>query len=379
MEAVQKAENKVFTVAFIYLLLTSFLDQRLYALAGRLASLVVFFVLSFLLLPHGKEIWAHKRMKAVLVAGTGILAMGNLIWLHSNKGAVLIPSDLALICLASDQVRLDQKTMKLTAALGGILTLVWYPFVRWDYNFNMAGLTFLLFMVMSVTFLELLKKEGKYAYLFPVQLLMWVTAFFYALLYHSRCALAGILVFGLSLLMMKRILRHRWIYRGLVLLLTLGSIAFTGLYVALAHGGANVTILYKEVLSGRQDIWRELWEAFLKHPLTGIGSSYVLKSFEIFEVHNGLFDILVVHGILVFILVEALLLMTLFSLERAEGSVAHIGIAAVFAMLAASFFENFFTVPPYSYFFFAFILFIQSSGFGSGDPSRCIAADPAEP
>ena len=75
-----------------------------------------------------------------------------------------------------------------------------------------------------------------------------------------------------------------------------------------------------------------------------------------FEVHNGLFDILVVHGILVFCCVLYLLLKRLsecllgFSVCSRDDmwyNYRRICVAAVFAILFTSFFENFFINSPY--------------------------------
>ncbi len=357
MDRIQKNESKIFTAIFLILCVLSFLDQRIYAASGRYFSLAFFGVLVLLLLPHAGDILKETPWKAAAVLLTGLIAMGNLMIIGSNKGAVLIPSDLALISLAFDRVALQKKDRVLVCGICGGFTILWYPAVRWSYNFNMAGLSFMLFMIMSILFLEYYRKKGGPSYLFPVQILMGVTAFFYATLYHSRCAMIGILVFAVSLVLLKYLRKNRILYCIFCLLLTLGSVAFTALYVASSGAGLKLTFLYKDILSGRQDIWSELWEAFLARPFTGIGSSYVLKSFEIFEVHNGLFDILVVHGILVFLLVLFLLLPVLFSLQNAPvSSFGTVCTAAVFGMLAASFFENFFTVPPYSLFFLFFLL-----------------------
>ncbi len=327
----------------------------MYAAAGKYASLFFFIALALMLLPYLPELIKKERAGLLLIVLTGALTMLNLILVHSNKGAVLIPSDLALLCLVCRIVKPGEKILRITAAAGSVLTVLWYPAVKWSYNFNMAGLTFMLFMMMGILYLEYAGKERKIAGLRPIQILMYITALFYATLYHSRCAMAGILVFGISLLLSKRILRSRALYAVICCLLTFGSIVFTALYAAAGRAGINVRFLYKDLLSGRQDIWSELWDAFLRHPFTGIGSSYELKSFEIFEVHNGLFDILVVHGVIVFLLVVIQLLTALRGAGREYSTIRAIAVSAVFGMLAASFFENFFTVPPYSAFFLCFL------------------------
>ncbi len=362
MEKIKDREDYILAGLFLYLLLTSFINQRAYDVLGRYASLIVFIILTVLLVPHVKEMIKARDLRVIL-AGITILITGiNLIAIGSNKGAFFIPADLCLIFLASFYVRLRERTKMFIAAAGGILTILWYSFVRWDYNFNMAGLTFMLFMMMSVIFLEFLKKEKGYDYLTLAQILMYVTAFIYATLYHSRCAMAGILVFGAAIIIRRLLISDRLLFTILLIIFTAGSVLFTMVYVILGERGTGGRFLYKELFSGRHLIWKELWAAYFAHPVTGIGSSYVLKSFDIFEVHNGLFDILTVHGTIVFFLILVLLCTAMNNAHMAKGDrkIKGFSFAALFAMLAASFFENFFTVPPYSVFFLMFLLLGQA-------------------
>ena len=285
--------------------------------------------------------------------------MLNLVILKSNKGAVLIPSDMALGYFLAGKIRLPEKLSKYMAFAGSALIISWFGFIKWHYNYNMVGLVFLMILITGEMFLEFVKWDRELAYLKAVQVLLWAVGLIWSMMYHSRCAMAGILAFGILLLAGRKIAGSRILYTAAVLLSTLGSILFTLLYVMLGKTGFNMKILYKDILSGRQDIWAELWQAFLRQPLTGIGSSYKLKSFEIFEVHNGLFDILTVHGIIVCALVMYLLIRLLLKLRGEiymRGGTAVIAMAGIFAMLFTSFFENFFTVPPYSAFFFFLLL-----------------------
>ena len=233
----------------------------------------------------------------------------------------------------------------------------WYSVVRWYFNFNMAGLIFITFMVFGELLLEYAKNSFELYYLKYVQGLLYLVTFLAAVCYHARSAALCIIAFGLIWLILPK-LAGKGVYCLLPAAAIAGSIAFTLIYTAVGKKGMNVKILYKDVLSGRQDIWRELWEAFLARPLTGIGSSYKIKSFFIFEVHNGLLDILIVHGIIVFVLIVFLLLKRLLDLKNVGYAFypeKRLAAAGIYCYLFASFFENCFIVPPYC--FFVFILF----------------------
>lgn len=70
----------------------------------------------------------------------------------------------------------------------------------------------------------------------------------------------------------------------------------------------------------------------------------------LFEVHNGFLDLLMVHGLVVFIVACVFFIyrMLRFRPVVAEDSIAKFTFAAMLAMLVTSFFENFVIVPPYS-------------------------------
>ncbi len=175
--------------------------------------------------------------------------------------------------------------------------------------------------------------------------------------YLSRCALIGALVFTVLILIPRKFWTHRAgkVFYGIMTLgLTVGTVLFSLLLVWLGsmRDILNVKILYKDFFSGREEVWGELWGEYLRHPITGMGSSYKLHVVDLegtFEVHNGLLDILFVHGSIVFIVVLCFLIPLLLRQreQMAADAVSQFAMAGVFAMLATSFFENYFIVPPF--------------------------------
>ncbi len=292
-----------------------------------------------------------------IVAGGSIVALLNLFLIGSNKGAFLTAADVLLMTYLVKDFFPDEKIRFYVCALYSALLIWWYCTVRWYFNFNMTGFVFMLTAVFSILLMEVVKKthEG-FEWLSFVQLIQFVVAFLLCLLYHSRCVMAGVLILGLLYLMMPLIASKKALRILLVFFATVGSLLFTLMYMLMDRLDINITFLYKDILSGRQDIWKELWEAFLQMPLTGIGSSYQMKSFFMFEVHNGLFDILAVHGIIVFCCVIYLLIKRLYEVLTAFSvcsgddmwyNYRRICASAVFAILFTSFFENFFINSPY--------------------------------
>lgn len=352
-----KTNNKInnyignaFLLVMALQFLGCFLFQAVNEVAARFTSLASFLLLGIIAMTNLQ--WdlnrALKDREFLIMAAGCIVALLNLFIIHSNKGAFLTAADVLLAFYCMRFFRLTKCQRFIASGFGVPFLIWWYCTVRWEYNFNMVGIIFMITAVMTILMLQYLRENQKLEYLIFVQVVLYITATLLCLLYHARCVLAGMLVFGILYMLMPYLCRNRIAKWTLVLLSTIGSIVFTGLYILMDKAGISITILYKNILSGRQDIWGELWRAFGENPITGIGSSYKIKSFFIFEVHNGLLDILIVHGILVFAAVIFLMIKRLCELlEKYDNGTVRIALSGIFAILFTSFFENFFINSPY--------------------------------
>ncbi|MBQ9605857.1 MAG: O-antigen ligase family protein [Lachnospiraceae bacterium] len=369
MQTIRDKGNFIFCALFSYLVATSFINQDVYAFTVRYASLIIFAVLGILALPYLAEDLKNKDTDLLCTVLTVVLSVICAVLSHSGFGAVLIPSDLALICYMSGRLRFSEKTAMYIAFAGACPVILWYSHVRWSYNFNMAGFAFMLMAFFGMLLIEMISETDlvDIKYKGFIEFMIFLTGFILSMLYHSRTAMFGMAVFAVIYLTYGFMSTCRWLYRLIFMLASIGAVLFTAVYIRLASVFGDITLLYKDIFSGRQAIWRELWRAFLQSPAAGIGSAYQLESFEIFEVHNGMFDILVVHGIPVFTLVVIMLWRTFgrmfISGKTDSGAGLHklnqirrIAIPAAFAMMFTSYFENFFTVPPYSVIFMSFLL-----------------------
>ncbi len=361
-EAVRKKNGIIVSVLFVWLVISSFLSQEFYAHATRYATLLIFLCFGVLFFGNvrWKEEWHGRGHELPVLIGAVALTGINLILLKSNKGAFFTASDLLLALFLAPKISLSDRVRRFLAGAGSVLMIWWYALVRWEYNFNMAGLIFLTLMIFGELFLEYVKNDLEFAYLKIVQILLFLTTLLFTICYHARSAMVCTILFALVWFLLPR-LTGKKAYALLIGASTFGSLLFTGIYALLARSGRELTFLYKDIYSGRQDIWAELWTAFFSKPLTGIGSSYEMKSFFIFEVHNGLLDILVVHGILVFAGVMFLLLRRLTETGRvgyAWYPEKRIAAAGVYCYLFASFFENCFITAPYQVLFWVLLLVV---------------------
>ncbi len=350
-----------FTLLYLWLIFSSFIRQDFYAVTGVYATLIIFAVLFLIALFRIDLRKSDVRTKTEIAvfALTAIIATLNLKLINSGMGALFIPTDMVLMLLLVPRIELTDRMRRVIAGSASLLMIYWYAYIHWEYGFNMAGLLYMIIFMTGEIFAEYVKNDFDMQYMSLVQILLFVTTVLITICYHARSAALCVILYGIIWKLLPYLGEKKVLYKLLVAAATFGSLLFTLLYMLMGRLGINLTILYKDILSGRQDIWAELWGALAGQPLTGIGSSYELKSFFIFEVHNGLFDILAVHGIIVFALVIFMLVKRLNETADIHFSYrpdCRHAIAGVFALLFASFFENGFIVPPYSIVFMALLL-----------------------
>ena len=364
LEKIKNRSDFLYGAMFTWFILSSFIVQKFYGITTKFATLIIFAVLIILAFMQGcfKQMTKKDMMEAAAAGLTMVIAAANLVIIKSGKGAFFVPADLALMLFLVPRISFSEGLKRYVTGVGASLMIWWYAYVHWEYGFNMAGLIYMIFMLMGEIFLEYIKNDLELDYLKYVQWALIFVTFLLEICYHARSAAVCVIIYAIVCILLPKIAGNKFLYGGLVGISTLGSIAFTVIYSAMGKLGIDVTILYKKLLSGREDIWAELWQELLKHPITGIGSSYTLKSFFIFEVHNGLFDILSVHGIPVFLLVTLLLIKRLWELRttgfafRPECTLA---VAGIYTFLFASFFENGFIVPPYSVIFLTLFIIAE--------------------
>ncbi len=354
------ASEWLVVLLFIWMIFSTFISQSFYAVTTRYATLITALVLSAVLIL--KKPWRRWEMEgwveASCLALAVVIAAFNLFYLGSNKGAVLVVFDLVLIFTVYEELRFNERQLRLISLAGCILMLPWYAVVRWDYGFNMAGLCFMILMIFGELFLNYVRYDLELDYIKYIQVLLFAVTLLFEVCYHARSAAVGAALFGviwLLLPLMEGMRILRWLLAASV---TYGSIVFTIIYTTFAGLGINMTILYKELLSGRELIWGELLEQTALHPFTGVGSSYELKNFFMLEVHNGFLDIMAIHGIPVFLILSTVMFRRLVK----KGGVKYawypdrrLAMAGIYALAFASFFENGFIVPPYSVVFLALL------------------------
>ena len=314
-----------------------------------------------------------------LMAGADAVALINLFLIGSNKGAILTVFDLLLILYLANKIELSDKQVIICMCYLGFFFLYWTFDVKGyfkGYNTKYGGLVLITGFIFAIYALEYLryylveiKGRGKWKWLLGVTVFFFAWGYNIIAWYRSRCALLGLAAFAVLMLIPIRVWKNRVFYLFVTLATTVGAVLFSLLYVWLGimKDTFRIRIFYKDIISGREEIWSELWGAFVKQPVTGIGSSYEMQLDWLggmFEVHNGLLDILIVHGVAVFAVTMVFIIKRFLELHGSSvsGRMGKCAMAGLFAMMMPAFLENYIIVPPFSLIMLILIGLVRNGG-----------------
>lgn len=370
MKVSVKSNNRILTgniailVALFGLQIALWNEYTWYEAVAPFGTLVSFFALSIAFLAYVDIKEAVKDPAFWAITAASIVALVNLFIVRSGKGAFLTAFDVLMVLYLSDKILLSRKMLYICYGFVGFFFYYWTFDVKGyfkGYNTNYGGLVLITGFVFTMIGIECLRsyvmqKGYEKASKWMLLIYVWMFAWGYNIIawYRARCALLGLIVFFVIVALPRKIWNNKWLYTLLTLSMTLGPIVFSWAYIKMSEISDVFTIrlFYKDAISGRNEVWIELWDAFGKKPFTGIGSSYEMNIDWLggmFEVHSGMLDILFVHGIIVFAVVCVFLIRNLLRL-RENAIAANEGkfvMAAAMAMLASSFLENYFIVPPF--------------------------------
>lgn len=363
----------VMFIAFVGYALT-FLIPKFYGMTENYVGVFVFVVLVILFFINVNPIECikNKDFDFIVLAVLAIVAGVNLIIVDSGYGCFFVVFNFALIFYLAGRMNFKKWQIYFFSGLYLLLLCVWYfwaypwmfaDYTAYAYNTNTAA-TFTIFTTLCAFVLcELLIDSHPLTGLLMVILLL--KAFQIGLYHRARGSFIMLLVF----ILFRFVIPKKWwakkgFFRSVCVFVTLGSLLFVAIYVVVGMSGANFKLpfFYKEVFSGREAIWLEFWNLFKAKPLTGIGTNVTIESFFEFNVHNAMYNILVIHGLVVFVGVLILMYrrffevgerirLSSFSLGKVKSSKASINstalsgvsYAAILAILAVCL-ESFFDV-----------------------------------
>jgi len=344
----------IITLFMFYTL--KFLVPAFYALTDKYAGLFVFVCEGLLLLNNYNVLEALKKKdKELFFIIALVLIIGiNLVIVKSGFGAFFTAANFAIILYSSDKIILSKKQITILSGLYVLMLLYWlvilYPsyfgsyYASFALNTNGAA-TFTTYSALcALIFLQIFFTEKNAWVEIPI-VLLFVRIIRLALWHRARGAFIILSCFIFLFYILKGcFVKSKKAYTILVALASLGSLVFVFFYTMLGKTGFNMElpIFYKNIFSGRENIWYEFFTYFIKKPLTGIGTSLTIESFFEFNVHNAMYDILVIHGVIVFAMTMYLLFKR-FLAFREKAIDNKIVLVAICALLSV-FFESYIDV-----------------------------------
>lgn len=297
-----------------------FLVPSFYAATDKYAGLFVFLCEGLLLLNNYNVIKALKEKDKELffiIALLFIIGL-NLVIVKSGFGAYFTAANFALILFSCDKIVLSKKQILFLSSVYMFVLLFWlvivYPsyFGSYDSSFALntnGAATFSTYTALCALILLQYFFE-KHNWIEFLIVLLFVRILRLALWHRARGAfiILTCLIFFFYILK-GRFVNSKKVYTVLLGFASLGSLVFVLSYTLLGKTGFNVfiPIFYKNIFSGRENIWYEFFTYFVKKPITGIGTNLTIESFVEFNVHNAMYDILVIHGVVVFVMTMILL------------------------------------------------------------------------
>lgn len=332
----------------------TFFVPKFYGMTEAYVGVFVFAILAIMTLVNVNPIkkLKEKDIDFIVLALLAVIVLVNIVIVNSGYGCFFVAVNFALVWYLSGEVRFSSFQTYLFSGLYVLMLLYWFMFVyTWmfaDYssfamNTNTAA-TFTVFsMLVAFTFFDKIYENHKYlgGLLMTIAL---VKCFQLSLYHRSRGAFIMLgMYFILKFIVPKKWWEKKSFFTVMCLVATFGSLLFVTFYVWLGTTGVNfrMPFFYKNIFSGREAIWLEFWNLFKNKPLTGIGTNVTITSFFEFNVHNAMYNILVIHGVLVFALTIFLMYRRLYRCHKNISAypVALGAMVAVFAVCIESFFD----------------------------------------
>lgn len=317
-----------------------------YHVTEKYNSLIIFACLAALFFINVDWVGRLKAKDLTLIAmiASLVIASVNLFIIDSNKGCILILADFLLLLYIAPFVSFSHVQYRTLAVFFLLMYGVWFLHdMEFSYNTN-TGATYTVFSLfaalMILRYLSL--KREILGYFIVLALLRTGTLVLWHLARGAFSALFFFCCFYLLFLLVNPA-RHKKTYAFISCFAVFGSLLFVWAYVMLSKTGYNVRmpLFYKNVFSGREDIWMEVWRMLKEKPLLGIGSGYELSSFFEYNMHNAMYDILVVHGFIVFAIAAFVIISRLIAIRDLITSNPYSLIAgsAIFAIFFESFID----------------------------------------
>ena len=283
----------IWFIGIFFLFFIRFLNKNIFDKVGNIAT-VVFFFSAIVIWSLNKNNILKKSINEIILFFFVILL--SLIGSYTNSfsfgGFITILTYLGVL-VGIKNLQLEDKLLKQILLYMSIFFFVFLTNKHSGYNPNTIGQVIYICTMYVVMYISTKK------HYIIVTLCVLMIAYNGILLSKSRgVLLAFVLFIVLAFLIPKKIFYNRKFYVLLTLGLTIGSVIFCAVYVGMWQDGITFEVMNssKNLYSGRQNIWLELFLLIKENLIFGVGSGYKLSSFSMFNAHNSMINLLAVYG-----------------------------------------------------------------------------------
>lgn len=304
-----------------------------YSLIVLFGIFCVWFVLSI-----GKTL-TEDRYSFIFIFIALIISLVNFMISQSSLGSILIEINILIFLLIARVSRFSEKNIIKYSSIFFMIYIYIIIFADKRLNTNSIG----LLVVNTFIYSNFMFEKNK---LFKfIRIVFIIISAIEILNVSSRGALLGLIVFCiLKFIVPYRVWVKPFVYKFICISLTYGSIVFVLLYTYMWKNGIKFTVPFtnKPLYTGRELIWNELLNAFLESPMSGLGSNFELTTFSNLNIHNSMFNILVIYGLPVFLIVINIMLYYLFKLRviLEKDVLARNAVIGLFSFFIIGFFET---------------------------------------
>lgn len=302
--------NAVTIITWIYAIFVSWVYLNESSWVYQHLGLVLFFMLCLQAVAYCdfKQILTLKDKEAIFLLLIFIATVCSMKMTNSAMGGALLIFDFCLIWYLSTRWSWSQISIKIIWIYFIAVFCRWIFFPKFqNFNTNSIGLITLIAGFCVIGGLIEFYSDKKWCAL--VQLIILLLSVVQIVRFKGRGSLVG---WGVFIVLRYLIPKTWWKKSKFCMLIyaawTAGSLAFVSAYIWLSSFVSDYTVAGKRLFTSREKIWEELWKAFIESPITGTGNNISLESWSAVNVHNSIYNILIVYGVGVFILAMVYLL-----------------------------------------------------------------------
>jgi|GEM_PF-2777429 len=335
-----------FAIIFILIIIFSltWINISLFNLLSRFNLIIILAALICIYLNHINEISLGKFDFWVLFIAIPILLVNKIIN-QSNIGSFLVIITLFLILLTSRYIKIKEQMIVNISWYIFFYSLIWNMIPHRGFNANTIGLVSLFLIINSSFILEKNDKTYKTYAIYLFFLFLTFRSVVTIIESDSRGALWSLVFFFvIRFLIPKKILAKKSVFNIVLFVLTFGSLIFVYVYIFLWRNNINIHLPFtnKSLFTGREAIWYETIHLFDYSRIVGLGSNFMLDSFNEINLHNSVFNLLIIYGIPIFILFMYYLFSTITRVRKnvSTNKITFTSFAGLCAILLNGYFET---------------------------------------